>query len=182
MFELKGSKVTVKPEILLIPEFKMIWDRDKSAGKDMAINEFSFIYFVSDYKSVYRNHYNNDELLEKVKNDVVRDAKWKIDRYVVAAITKYKELQETKSMKALNTAEKALEKIQIYIDNMEFTVEVDPLKAMKFVNDFTKDLSKVITSIQQTRELVEKEIVQKKHQTRGAGELRKRELPKSERK
>lgn len=181
IFELKNNQVVIRPELLLIPEFNIIWERDKSKTKDLAYKELSYIYFISDFKSVYKTHYNNEDLINKVKIDFIKDDKWKPDKHIIEAIKKYKELQETKSMKALYTAESALDKVQAYINNIEIAEQEDANKAIEMILKYTERISKIILGINQTRDIVEKEIVEKKHTTRGAGEFKSREMPKSQR-
>ena len=36
LFDLKNRQVTFAPQALMIPEFKDLWDRDKSKGKEKA--------------------------------------------------------------------------------------------------------------------------------------------------
>ena len=73
LFDLKARIVVVSPEALLIPEFKDLWDRDKSKDKLKAHRELSYVYFISDYKSPYRSSLTEDKLHGVVAKDFMKD-------------------------------------------------------------------------------------------------------------
>ena len=75
VFTIENNVVKVNPEMLLIPEFKDIWDRDKSKDKGIAYKELAFVYFLADYKSVY-TAYSPEEREDKIKQDFIRDTSW----------------------------------------------------------------------------------------------------------
>ena len=45
LFKVEGKTVYPNDEVLLISPFKEIWERDKSKGKDVARQEFSYIVY-----------------------------------------------------------------------------------------------------------------------------------------
>lgn len=183
MFELNSdNKVIIAPEFLVIKEFSELWERDKTKAKDSAFRELSFVYFISDYKSPYRIAYGTEQLQEVLVKDFIKDTTWKPDKKIVEAIKKYKELQQTPAMKALDIAYKGIEKCYKYVENINIEASEDPNGTMKTVMDFVKKLGETTLSLNIIKEKIEKELTEKKHNTRGAGELRSRELPKLQRK
>lgn len=95
--------VVFKKQCFLIPEFKVLFDRDKGCKQDpsgrkqmIACGEMKYIYFYNDPRSEYYNTPLNASL------DTVLDLSglpknWKIDKVFEQAIDKYKELQRLSS-------------------------------------------------------------------------------------
>ena len=89
LFELKDGKLIIEPSRLIVPVFKQLYDRDKSKDKTQAFKEFSYIYFLLDFKSPYAG-YPNDKKEEAIKKDLFKNNKWEPDSLVTEAIIKYK--------------------------------------------------------------------------------------------
>ena len=53
LFDLRDFTVTISPKALMVPEFKALWDRDKSNNKSTALSELAYVYYLSDFKSPY---------------------------------------------------------------------------------------------------------------------------------
>lgn len=107
LFHEEKYKVTVTPEIKLIPEFSAIWTRDKSANKQTAMRELAYIYFVTDHKSPYFI-YSNDDRVGEVKKDLAFDPDWEPDGALIRAANKYEILMETPSVKSLKAIKESL--------------------------------------------------------------------------
>ena len=70
LFGLDNGRVTYTPEALTIKEFKDLWDRDKSAHKEMAVEDLSYVFYMTDYKSVYMS-YDVNAREQKIIQDVI---------------------------------------------------------------------------------------------------------------
>lgn len=119
LFIIEKNKVIASPEALLIKEFKDIWDSDKSASKDRAVSELAYVYFTTDYKSIYQSYPEGEIRDNKIKEDIIRDTKWKSSELINKAIKKYEELQETPTLRMLKGARKAANVITSYYENLE---------------------------------------------------------------
>ena len=51
LFEISEGQLQIQPEAYALRAFKVLWDRDKTKGKDKAIIELAFVYFMTDFKS-----------------------------------------------------------------------------------------------------------------------------------
>jgi hypothetical protein len=60
LFDIIGGNVIMNPTILWIPEFKEIWDRDKTKHKVRAVKEISYIVFLYSFKSPYLAYSEKD--------------------------------------------------------------------------------------------------------------------------
>jgi hypothetical protein len=43
LFDLRDFTVTISPKALMVPEFKALWDRDKSNNKSTALSELAYV-------------------------------------------------------------------------------------------------------------------------------------------
>lgn len=150
MFTIKDNKVQIEPKMLFIPEFKRIWDLDKSIDKTKANAKFAFIYFMADYKSEY-NIYGIGKQA-KITLDIMKDDKYVPDEMVLTAIEKYEKLQETFSMRYLKNVRGTVDSLMQYYDELRYkssteqnVKDFDPgpvTRAMKEVETVIEKLEK----------------------------------------
>ncbi len=138
LFDLINNRITIEPEILNIPPFKDIWDRDKSKTKETAYRELCYIYYISDYKSPY-NAYPPDIREIEIKKDYLKDLEWKEDTLVKQAKKKYDELQESPTLRLLKSARLGCEKLEAYFVKMG---PADPnyVRNLKEIGNIVKSL------------------------------------------
>lgn len=175
LFNLENNKVTFTPEALTIKEFKALWDRDVSKTKENAVEDLAYVFFVTDYKSVYKA-YDDEARSEKVIKDVITQKKWTRDKAIEAAIARYDELQQTPSMGVLQDAEAALSKIRHYFRNVDVSDDETGKATSALINN-VKAIGDLLKGLQSLRELVEKEI-NETTRVRGQGRLGMRETPR----
>jgi hypothetical protein len=175
LFELEHNKVAVSAEALLIKEFKDVWSRDTSRTKDNALEEFAYIYYLIDYKSVYKQ-YDESARSSKIIADVISKKGWKPDKLIENACQKYDELQQTPSMGLLRDAETALDKIRSYFRTVDVT-EDDTGKVTATLISNVEKLGNLIKGLSSLREIVEKEMSEVMR-VRGGGKMSLREMPK----
>lgn len=170
--------IGVKPELLMIKAFKDLWESDKP---EKVRKYFAYIYFKHDFKSPYKHRYEEHEMEEKLLKDVIQQKTWKRSLLVKDAELKYQELQQTKSLKTLQSAENALLQINLYFN--DFILEDIPERlrhtAVKNMMSNLKEIDDVIDKIEKARRRVEEELVSKA--LAGKRKLGKRELPPSQR-
>ena len=114
----KDNLIIVDPHILSIPEFKKIWDRDRSKKKENALIELSFIYHYGSMKSPYFS-YPEDQ-----KKAVLETAfKIKLDKQLEEAIAKLAELECNTTMeRLLRASETAIHKTCNYLINIDYSI------------------------------------------------------------
>ncbi|MCP4255530.1 MAG: hypothetical protein GY775_19415 [Candidatus Scalindua sp.] len=182
MFDLENNTVVIQDKaILLVKEFKAIWNRDKTKTKTTATKEFAYIYFKTDFKSPYRNAYSQEELVDFLKKDLSLSEKWKPCKLIKDAEEKYTDLQTTKELKALIAAETALEQIVKYFNDfkIEKISEEKKAAAIKSMMDNIKNMDEVTSKLSAAKERTAKALTTKK--LSGNKRLHKRELPKNKR-
>lgn len=116
---MQNDRPSVTPEGLFIPEMRKIWERDENADKQQAQGELAYIYHMADPRSVYRKLPEN-----KREKQIIEDylgESFIPDKDIEAAIEKYKLLYETPSMRFLKSVEKVLDKLAVYLNNVDIT-------------------------------------------------------------
>ncbi len=172
-----------EPGVLLISEFKKIWDADKTKDKDLALKIFAYIYFKSDFKSPYRNSKTVEELPVVLKVDLNLPKDFTETKDMQLAEAKYIDLQTTKSLKMILSAEKSLDQITKYFDAFDITkitAEDDKASAISKLMSNLKQVDEVATKLEFVKDKIAKELQTKK--LSGSKVLSSRELPKSKRK
>lgn len=160
VFEIINNSPIVTVECLLIPEFLEIWKRDKTENKDIAYSELQYIYFKSDYKSLYLA-FDSETREEKLLEDFIKKKNWKPDKVILKAIEKYKELQNTPTMRFLQANQEAMESLTDYYSNIDWD-ELDasgkrPKYDITKVSGSVKQAGGIIDNIEKLKEKVAKE-------------------------
>lgn len=180
MFTIARGRVVPDPDLLAIPAFKVLYERDKSKDKEKATNDLAYVYFMVDYRSPYRRSLTGDELKVALGQSLYKDDNFKPDKDIVAAMKAYEELQENQALKLLNAAEKATNALRGYLDQVDFTA-VDAKGNQKFkmseVLSAIKGVGDIVIQLQKLRVQVEKQQAAD-IKIRGGGSKGRREDPK----
>lgn len=182
LFDIVNGKVVPDANILAMPEFKVLWSRDKNKDKNSAIKEISYVTFLCDetINNPYRA-YRYDERERVLRRDYIKDEKWEPDEKVKNAIKKFKEATETTNSRLLRSAKSATEKLSEYFDKVDFN-EVDKDGKSKYSSkelaSNLKDVGGIVRSLNQLEELVRKE--QSESVVRGGGEIGFYEIPRDD--
>ena len=150
LFDIVNGKVIMNPTALWLPQFKKLWDRDKSKYKSKAVNEISYIVFMYGFHSPY-SAYNEDDKEKKILQDYFPDnPNWRPDKDMVLAIEKYKELQDSVALRALKAAKIGLDKAAEYFETVSSDRASDILR-------IAKELGPTVKSLDMLTKQVEKE-------------------------
>lgn len=151
LFDIVNGNVQMNPTTLWIPEFKALWDRDKSKDKKQATSEISYIVFMHSFVSPYMG-YAEKEREKKVRQDCFGKQKdsWKPDAEVKAAVKKFLALQDTPTLRLLKAAKAGVDKITEYYENVTSGQATDIIKN-------TKELGALVKSLDILTKQVEKE-------------------------
>lgn len=158
LFELINSEPSITIEALLIPEFKILYDRDKSKDKSKVTMEIAYIYYSTDYQSNYLAY--TKDIREENLNLLMGDKKYKPDQSVLAAMKKYDELQQTPTMnflKAARHAQQATEDYFMHIDYSERDAKGNAVYKGTDVTKMLKDCAGIKDALDKLMEAVKKE-------------------------
>lgn len=159
LFTIEGNSPTITAEGLLVPEYKAIWDSDKSKDKHVAINKLAYVYYSVDYKSIYLA-FTKSVRDERLGEDFMQDAKYKPDKLVQAAINKYEELQQTPTMNFLKAARHAMQQTENYFMNIDYSERDSKGNAVYKGTEVTKmlkDCAGIKDALDKLEEAVKKE-------------------------
>lgn len=153
-----------EPEILLVKEFKELFNRDKSKSKDRAWAELTYIYLAIDWKSPY-NQYTEQEKHEEALSDSGLTESQFNDPIFRAACRKYRALQDSnKSIKLLESAKRAADQFIDYFDTIvdlnERDVNGKPIFQAEKVMKEMSQLHKVHEELVTLEEQVKKELTE----------------------
>jgi len=169
MFELKEGNPTVEAKALFVPEFKRIWDRDKSKEKARAIKELAYVYFMADYLSEY-NIYGVEKAI-MVAQEIMGDNKYEPDQALQDAIVKYEAMQETYSMRYLKNVRETVDSLMEFYGELSFKKGVDD--ANKYnpgaLTKALKDVEAIVEKIEKWEKKVRGE--DEDMQIRGGGQV-----------
>ena len=171
LFRIENYKAIInKKDVMLIPEFKAMLELKYNTQKGdhqgrlriRAHKEFTFIYFYVDYRSEYSNYTKEERKKESLAAAELPED-YVISNQLEKAIVKYGELQETRSLKLLSSANNAIDKIRLFYDNLDFTetddngkLKYDPNRVLTSINA----LSKTIESLEQLEKRVKQSLKQ----------------------
>jgi hypothetical protein len=161
IFELKNFVVTFSPQALMLKPFKEIWLNDSSKDKEKAIQELSYVYFMSDERSDYMYVLDPEERHEYVLRDLMMDPGWIKPTYIDEAIEFYIEASTTTSTQMLKSTRGVIEKISKFLDDIDVN-ERDKNNKPVF------DVGRIVASVEKIPKLVkalneiEQEIVKEK--------------------
>lgn len=139
-------KLTITEEALLVAPFSVIWDRDKSKNKQKALQEFGIMYFQCDPRSDYMFLTDENERLDKIKEQQGLPKTWKPDTKLQKAMEVYKELTQT-------TASLLLQDTRILIDKVREQLKEIDLKEVDEKGKPIYTLSTVTSTIKQIPQL-----------------------------
>lgn len=172
----KGG-VIVPAEFMLIEAFSNIKDKYKDKYKQV----LAFIYFTQDFKSSYKRSEEESTIVEKVSKDL----KLKLDveePTLKAAIDKYKELQNVKSLQLFEAADQAIDQVIKYFKDFNIDSLTDSEKNSAVYNMMKnlKEVGDLSNKLTEAKARVEQDIRNKSFT--GKQVVRKRELPRTKRK
>ena len=119
LFTIENSNPTITAEGLLIKEYKDIWIADKTKDKSKAINALAYVYYSTDFKSIYLG-YTKGLREERLGEDFMGSIKYKPEGLILKAIKKYEELQQTPTMNFLKAARYAQQATEDYFMGIDY--------------------------------------------------------------
>lgn len=149
LFKLKSDRVEVTKNLSLLKPFRDISTRDDS---DML---FTYIYHMYDWSSPYSVYTIEDRQVKLIKE--LFDGEQPPEDILQPAIDLYIELNTSSTLRLLESAKKAVNKLQTYFEQVTLLGEQNEGRAAKDLMSNLKDVGNIINSIKQWEEMVKKE-------------------------
>lgn len=171
LFEYDNMKMKVvlnEPDILLISEFKNLFNNERNKCKDdktgekaiRTFRELQYIYLAIDWKSPYREFTERERHEAALIDAEITEEEFE-DPTFRAACRKYKGIQETSKIGSLLQSQLGLlERMRIYYDTLDLDerdANGKPIFKMKDVMAESASTSKMIEGIQALHELHKRE-------------------------
>lgn len=164
LFSYNDYKVDISPEAFALKAFRTIWQRDKSARKDRATQEFGYIYFMCDPRSSYSFYIDDEDRSNNIKQDEGLDKKWKPDKDLIEAMELYKKLTSTTSSILLQKSRMASDKLGNELANIDFN-KLDkndkPIYTIQSVAATLKYIPDVVKNLIDAENMVSQELDEK---------------------
>lgn len=165
LFQIRSNAVYPNPETLLIEPFKTIWERDTSEKKEIAIQEYGYMEFMTSMlKSNPYREYPPDRKEEVIRQDIIRIENWEPDKYVKAGIDKIIEFQEDGSITYVYwmSNKNAAEKLIKFFNNFSMS-ETNPKTGMpvykpKDITSAIADAEKTLKTLASLKDKVDEEV------------------------
>ena len=123
LFSRKDFRLQVEPIVFSIKAFKRLDQRDRTVGKTQLEKELAFIYFVYDPRSDLQFIVDEQERIERVKELIGFDSKFKVDSDLQKAIDAYISMTETSSSLLLKDIKVGVDKLRDYLRSAEVDSE-----------------------------------------------------------
>lgn len=155
LFKRADYKLIIDPLVYTLKVFKKLDVRDRTVGKSQLEKELSFIYFVYDPRSDLQFIVDEQERIERVKELIGFDSKFKIDSDLQKAIDVYQLMTNTTSSDLVNEIRIEIEKIKKYLRESEindetFVKRTDIIIKMMSLSDKLSDLErKVVREVEE---------------------------------
>lgn len=147
--------------ILLINEFKTLWDPERNKCKEdpkglkrlRAWKEFKYIWLMIDWKSPYQQYLEQEKHTAALEDSGLTEDEWN-DPDFRAACRKYQEIKDSSRILSLiKTAYRTLEKMRVSLDNIDFEERDNNLKPIFKPKDVLADIASIGTMADKLKEL-----------------------------
>ena len=161
LFRYEGYNLTISEEAFMLKPFRDIWKRDKSKGKDKALQELAYIYFMEDSRSDYQIYVDKEERSSQVKLGEGIPESWKPDKLVTDAQEFYAGFKSEAAL-LLEDIRVAITKLREFIKTIDLSAVDDKGKPIYTLNTYTatiKQIPELITSLDEAEKSIHKEAV-----------------------
>lgn len=184
VYDNSENKLTIEEySILLVKEFNALWDINRNKCKEdktgkqrlRAYKELTYIYLVLDFKSPYFQYLEKDKHEAALDDSGLSESDLK-DETFLKAYHKYQEIRDADPILSLiQTAYKTLHKMQVFLDNIDFNMDVDadgrPLYKPKDVIADIKSISEIRKQLKELEVMHKSDLAASGDKVRGDAEL-----------
>lgn len=157
LFDLVNNKLTFSPQALALKPFKDLWDRDTTEDKGVAVQQLSFVWYYSDFKSDFSDLMDD----EQRRSEIEKVTGCKADEKVMEACRFYMKMRETLITDSLLAAKEALYKVKEFFRTVDFEKTHpktgQPIYKVKEVMIAVQDLAGMIQGLELLEQRVKKE-------------------------
>lgn len=124
LLKYENYEVVPTEDCMKVRPLRKLYQEDDSKYKEKFMQIVSFIYHYCDPRSSYSDIFDEEERINKIKEQEGLDDTFKITPEIQEAIDIYKKLTTTSTLKLLDSMKKAIAKIGEFLENVDL-YEVD---------------------------------------------------------
>lgn len=168
LFKYSAYKIEISEEAFLLKPFKAIWNRDRSEGKNKALTELGYIYFMEDPRSDYQYIVDREDRHKAILESEGMKSDWKPDKLVKEAMAFYSSFKSTSAL-LLEDTRAIIENVrktlrEFSFDDME---DKDKVTAIKSVASTIATIPKLIKDLDEAEKAVTSEMTESVGKVRG---------------
>jgi hypothetical protein len=171
IFDLVNSEPVITIEGLSVPEMLAIWKSDESPDKGKASRQLKYVYHMAEFSSVYGKLSVEDREQTCTEDFLEGGAPEEELIKLNLAIAKYGKLHNTPAKRLLAGAIYSVDKMTEYFYSIDFSERDDRGKPIHNAKDLASNLEKIgkiVISLSDLEEVVNKEKAAGKQISRGA--------------
>lgn len=145
----------------MLKPFKDLWKRDKTKGKEQALQELAYIYFMEDTRSDYQVYIDREERSNQIKIGEGMKDTWRPDKLVQEAQKFYAGFKSESAL-LLEDIRVAITKLREFITTIDLNAVDDKGKPIYTLNTYTatiKQIPELITSLDEAERTIAKESI-----------------------
>lgn len=169
--DIVGGKVVFSPDVLLIPEFKKLWEATED--KAHAHNLISYIVFKHKFDSPYVIAFPEKERHEVLSKKLFGDG-WAPSELVIEAEKAYVELSDSLMLRLLRSYRKKLDEVSEFLDRPSGDLD---MKTVKEILASGAVLDKVVKSVNELESKIKLDQMTSST-ARGGGKIGMYEMPR----
>jgi len=153
--------MTIDPEAILLKPFKVIYDRDKSPTKELAMQELGYIYFFCDPRSDYQSVINPEERKKEIILGEGLPSRWEPDAQVKEAMQFYSSFRPISSA-LLEDTMIAVDKVRAFLRDIDLYATDDKGKPLYTINSVTaaiKLIPSLVKDLHEAEKMIKSEIL-----------------------
>lgn len=163
MHVLEYENYTVKPteECFLIKPLRDLYTADKSKHKDNFMLALSVVYFMADPRSSYNYIVDEKERLKAIIEQEGLPKKFKLTKEIQSAIDEYRKHTVTTSSLLLEDTRIAVEKVRLFLRNVDLNQTDDKGKPIYTINTITtaiKQIPELTKNLMEAEKALSKEL------------------------
>lgn len=169
LFKLENYRVVISPEALALAPFRKLWNRDRSASKETAISQISYIYFMEDPASDYQYLVDREDRSKAIIEGEGLPENWKPDKMVKEAMDFYSSFKTTSAL-ILEDTRKVAENLRKALRTLDITEEDDKGRPKHTIASITKairELNVLVKELAETERIIAKEMTETNGRVRG---------------
>lgn len=166
LFIYENFKLTLnEAEILLIKEFKDIWESDKSKNKEKAFKYFSYLYLLLDLQSPFADFSDKDKEDSALKSSELTSKDLENDLLKLAKVEYEKIINSNRIIRYIKSTWKLLDSLSEYCETVNFTTIIERganagrlVNSVKEGRDTVKQMEELIIKAQNLRKIFKEEM------------------------